>query len=72
VYRFGKVSCLVCFAIFGRFWRFGGKWISREIVPEMTELGRFLWKVERMAKNGQMGRNCYPLSPLNLTQYGTR
>jgi hypothetical protein len=28
--RFGKGSCLVCFAIFGRFWGFGGKRFSRE------------------------------------------
>ena len=39
--RFGKVSCLVCFAIFGRFLGFGGKRFSRENVPEMTELEGF-------------------------------
>jgi len=37
--RFGKVSCLVCFAIFGRF---GGKRFSRENVIEMMELEGFL------------------------------
>ena len=40
--RFGKGSCLACFAIFGRFLRFGGKRFSRENVPEMTELEGFL------------------------------
>ena len=40
--RFGKGSCLVGFAIFGRFLGFCGKWISRENVPEMTELEGFL------------------------------
>ena len=39
---FGKGSCLVCFAIFGCFSGFGGKRFSRENVPEMTELERFL------------------------------
>jgi hypothetical protein len=29
--RFGKGSCLVCFAIFGRFLGFGGKRFSREM-----------------------------------------
>jgi len=33
---------LVGFAILGRFWGFGGKRFSRENVPEMTELERFL------------------------------
>jgi hypothetical protein len=33
---------LVCFAILGRFLGFGGKRFSRENVPEMTELERFL------------------------------
>jgi len=32
----------VCFAIFGRFLGFGRKRFSREKVPEMTELERFL------------------------------
>ena len=36
---FGKGSCLVCFAIFGRLWRFCGKRFSRENVPEMTDDG---------------------------------
>ena len=36
------LPCLVCFAIFGRFLGFGGKRFSRENVPEMTELERFL------------------------------
>jgi hypothetical protein len=40
--RFGKASCLVCFAIFGRFLGFGGKRFSRENVPEMTENEGFL------------------------------
>jgi len=39
--RFGKGSCLVCFAIFRRFWRFWEKRFSRENVPEMTELEGF-------------------------------
>ena len=34
-------SCLVCFAIFGSFWRFWGKRFSRENVTEMTELEGF-------------------------------
>jgi len=40
--RFGKGSCLVCVAIFGRFSGFGGKQFSRENVPERTELEGFL------------------------------
>jgi hypothetical protein len=32
----------VCFAIFGRFLGFDGKRFSRENLPEMTELERFL------------------------------
>ena len=40
--RFGKGSCLVGFAIFGRFLGFGGKRFSRENVPERTELEGFL------------------------------
>jgi hypothetical protein len=38
VSRFVKVSCLVGFAIFGRFLGFGGKRFLRENVPEMTGL----------------------------------
>jgi hypothetical protein len=40
--RFGKGSCLVCFAIFGCFSGFGGKRFSRENVLEMMELEGFL------------------------------
>ena len=36
--RFGEVLCLVSFAIFGRFLRFGRKQFSRENVTKMTEL----------------------------------
>ena len=36
--RFGKGSCSLCFAIFGRFRE---KRFSRENVPEMTELEGF-------------------------------
>jgi len=46
--RFGKGSCLVCFAIFGRFLGFGGKRFSRGNVPEMTEL-------EGLFESGKIG-----------------
>jgi len=54
-YRFGKVSCLVCFAIFGRFWRFGGKWFSREFVREMTRNFGEISEVEKICEKWANG-----------------
>ena len=61
VYRFGKGSCLVCFAIFGRFLGFGGKRFSRE---NMCPKGRNLRDFCESGKIGEKwGKGAKLLSP---------
>ena len=61
--RFGKGSCLVCFAILGRFSGFGGKRFSRENATEMTELERDFCESGKSGEKWEKGAKLPPPKP---------